>query len=360
MSIIGRKNKNFVKEGAGAGVLITMEDLVGQFDYYKVDSKDDVVDVYLKNVSLEDCAIHTYYWSTEKWDFDGGKAILTYDWSDFTDQEKKEFLEDLKNSHGLGTGACTLTHGGGYLHASLDGMITCNVYGGIHHDWLHLHSSLRDESWDVNITEIKLDFGNKLEEFYQDGEDRYLHYDDEYYSDEQEAIDSEKWMNEKRIRNIIRQMKMKVEKISPQKIKDWSQTYAFIWWDLDGTDYSCYSNGYSLIASTDKALKDAVSKEKDPSPYQKNVSKEVETLIKKVSGVSAGNWIDTKLTVADLKNNPDKMKEAGIKLNARNLIDFLRMFSGYVTARTPVYYNHYMDAIGIGYKGELGILMCSN
>lgn len=353
------RKKNLVKEGAGAGVLITIEDLVGQFDHYK-ENNDDTVDVHLKNVSLENCAIHTYYWSTEKWDFNGGKAVLTYDWSDFTDQEKKEFLEDLKKSSGIGTGSCTLTHGGGYLHASLNDMITCDVYGGLHYDWLHLHNALRDERWDVDITEIKLDFGNQLEEFYQDGEDKYLHYDDEYYSDEQEARDAESWMNEKRIRDILRQMKMKVEKISSQKIKSWSKDWTFIWWDLEGTDYTCYSNGYSLIASNDKALRDAISKEKDPSPFQKGVSKEVYSLIKKVSGTSAGNWMDTELTVSDLKNNPDKMKKEGIKLNSRNLVEFLRMFSGYVTVKTPVYYNHYMDSIGIGYKGEVGILMCSN
>ena len=359
MSIIRRESKKLFKEGAGSGVLITMSDLVGQFDH-AVKCDDDCLDVYIKNVSLEDCVIHTYYWSTEKWNFTHGKAVLTYDTSDLTEDEKDELIDDLKHSDGIGTGSCTLTHGGGWVHNSLEGMITCDVYDGIHNDWMHLHSSLRDERWDVNITEIKLDFGKQLEEFYQEGEDNYMAAEEEpdYYSDDQEAEDAENWMNEKRIRNILKQVK--VEKISPQKIKSWSKEYSFIWWDLEGTDYTCYSNGYSLIASNDKALRDAVSKEKEQSGFQKGVSKEVYSLIKKVSGSPAGNWMDTSLTVADLKNNPDKMRKEGVKLNARNLTDFLRMFSGYVTAKTPVYYNHFMDAIGLGYKGEVGILMCSN
>ena len=176
-----RKNKNLFKEGAGAGILITMKDLVGQFDHYK-ENRDGTVDVHLKNVFLEDCAIRTYYWSTEEWDFDGGKAILTYDWTDLTDQEKKEFLDDLKNNGGVGTGSCTLTYGGGHTHRSLGGLIVCDVYGGISYDWNRLYSSLRDEVWDINITEIKLDFGNQLEEFYQDGNNRWMEEDDEYYS----------------------------------------------------------------------------------------------------------------------------------------------------------------------------------
>ena len=172
---VRENKKHLMKEGPGAGLLITMYGLRGECSK-AVLSKDGTMDVYLKNVSLENCAIHNYYWSTEEFDYDQGKAIITIDFSDLSIEDQKEYLNDIKK-YGLDLGACTLVYGGGWSRSSLRGEIECRVYEGKHGDWNRLQSPLYYK-FDYPINIITLDFGDDLEDTYQETENMLIEDED--------------------------------------------------------------------------------------------------------------------------------------------------------------------------------------
>ena len=179
----------------------------------------------------------------------------------------------------------------------------------------------------------------------------------------------------------------KNEKISAKKIKDMKSDFgAFIWFDFSAIgydDYTCYATGHCAIASTDKELRDRVAEVDPDQKYQPHIEKELVALIDSCSsGMDSVKWQNTGITVGDLKrpvgdwdaDRKDAVKNGevftkgrgniifmydgyAIEIVKKNFVEFLRLFSGSVSGSTYVYYSHSMDAIGIGYKGEYGLLM---
>ena len=167
----------------------------------------------------------------------------------------------------------------------------------------------------------------------------------------------------------------KDEKLSDKKIKKMKNDFgSFIWWDMVTTgwnEYTVYATGHCLVVSQDKELRSEVEKV-DP---EQNVKRLFEPkIIGLIESCDSGNgkdgWKDIGLTIEAIKDG-EKEKDVRTRGNRlsfdykgnkvmllnNNFMDFLRMFSGSVTGETPVWYNPDMDAIGLKYKGEYGLLM---
>lgn len=167
----------------------------------------------------------------------------------------------------------------------------------------------------------------------------------------------------------------KDEKLSDKKIKKMKDDFgSFIWWDMvtaGWNEYTVYATGHCLVVSQDKELRSEVEKV-DP---EQNVKRLFEPkIIGLIESCDSGNgkdgWKDIGLTIEAIKDG-EKEKDVRTRGNRlsfdykgnkvmllnNNFMDFLRMFSGSVTGKTPVWYNPEMDAIGLKYKGEYGLLM---
>ena len=167
----------------------------------------------------------------------------------------------------------------------------------------------------------------------------------------------------------------KDEKLSDKKIKKMKNDFgSFIWWDMVTTgwnEYTVYATGHCLVVSQDKELRSEVEKV-DP---EQNVKRLFEPkIIGLIESCDSGNgkdgWKDIGLTIEAIKDG-EKEKDVRTRGNRlsfdykgnkvmllnNNFMDFLRMFSGSVTGNTTVWYNPDMDAIGLKYKGEYGLLM---
>lgn len=175
------------------------------------------------------------------------------------------------------------------------------------------------------------------------------------------------------------------EKISAKKINNMKSDFGnFIWFDFvtpGYEDYTCYATGHCAVVSQDKELRNKVEEVEPEQKYLGHLEKEFIALIDACSQGGSIKWQNTGITVGELKNpigdffDYDKQAKDGdvffkdhrnlvffydgygIEIVKNNFIEFLRMFSGNVSGNTIVYYSHYMDAIGICYKGEYGLLM---
>lgn len=174
-------------------------------------------------------------------------------------------------------------------------------------------------------------------------------------------------------KNDIKESTKQDEKLSDKKIKKMKDDFGtFVWWDMvtpGWGDFTVYATGHSLIVSKDKELRAEVEKvdpnQKEQWRFEKNIISLIESCD---SGSDKGGWENIGLTIESIKNGEKEKGRFGgrllfdyngnkVALLNNNFTDFLRMFSGSVTGKTPVLYNREMDAIGLKYKDEYGLLM---
>lgn len=167
----------------------------------------------------------------------------------------------------------------------------------------------------------------------------------------------------------------KDEKLSDKKIKKMKKDFgSFIWWDMvtaGWNEYTVYATGHCLVVSQDKELRSEVEKVDPEQKVQRLFEPRIIGLIESCdSGNGKDGWEDIGLTIEAIKGG-EKEKDVRTRGNRlsfdykgnkvmllnNNFMDFLRMFSGSVTGKTPVWYNPEMDAIGLKYKDEYGLLM---
>ena len=192
------KKRRYFKEGAGSGVLIQVPHLEGDIVSVEKDNKDCIA-VTLENVKMEDCTLNTYYiGSHTDGTFTNGKVIFYID-SIYDDSDDSEELsvDDVLGDIALTKFECddiTISHGGGWSHASLEGNCNGEVYSGLHYEWRDLFSNPTfafkakngNYYYDCDVEEIDFNFGSQIEDYYQYIEDYHLHGgdEDEYVMDE--------------------------------------------------------------------------------------------------------------------------------------------------------------------------------
>lgn len=190
-------SKKFLKnEGASAGMLINVGDLVGsqKVKAFKV-NPDGTYTLDVDDVILNDVVIHTSEWSSkDAWDGIKCRLSFTLRYLDADEYERQlqNRLKKLKtqtkrygvNTYTVDISLGTLACGGGWTHMSLEDGFEASAYSSDKiYDW-HNMGSLGEVtvSWDgdssgvdsFEIVSVYVDAGKDLERLYQVGEDEWL------------------------------------------------------------------------------------------------------------------------------------------------------------------------------------------
>jgi hypothetical protein len=191
-----RKRRMF-KEGAGAGVLIQVPHIEGEIVSVEKDTKNDgCILVTLKNAKMEDCTLSTYYNSSE-WerDFTNGNVVLYIALDEVYENGEEITTDEIINDIELYNWKhddITISHGGGYVHNSLEGECHGDVFDGIVYEWRYNHRPevvLKSKGTDYyygTLEEIDFDFDSQIEEYYEESESDWMNDNDDDIIDDDE------------------------------------------------------------------------------------------------------------------------------------------------------------------------------
>lgn len=171
-----RKHIHKLFEGAGAGVEITVHEFKGKLVGVEDGGKDCDCILHLENCSMLGCTVSTYYWSSPDWmvgDFENGKVDLKVVFPFYEDNEVDDVIKDIEIGQNIAIDDLNIMHGGGWSHVSLDG-----ENEGQSNDTFELFD-INGDYVNCEIQSIVFNFGEQIEDFYQDAEDDWLKEEDD-------------------------------------------------------------------------------------------------------------------------------------------------------------------------------------